>query len=136
MIFTLLLLVPWLLSAGTVTFLIKGIRSEKGKIILGIYDSEDSFLKRGKAISKCLQQGPIANGQVRVTCSLFPGTYAAGMFHDENDNDDIDVNFLGIPKEGYGFSNNAKGIVGLPDYKDAAFTVHTGDLQMEVTLKY
>ena len=49
------------------------------------------------------------------------GEYAVAVFHDKNSNEKMDVNFLGIPKEAYGCSNNAKGFMGPPKYEDAKF---------------
>ena len=49
------------------------------------------------------------------------GTYAVSYIHDENGNGKMDTNFMGIPKEGYGCSNNAKGFMGPPKWEDAKF---------------
>jgi uncharacterized protein (DUF2141 family) len=51
------------------------------------------------------------------------GTYAIGVFHDVNGNNSLDTNFLGIPKEQYGFGNDATGSFGPPSFNDAAITV-------------
>ena len=51
------------------------------------------------------------------------GVYAVSAFHDANDNKKMDTNFFGIPKEPIGVSNNAKGFMGPPKYKDAKFEV-------------
>ena len=49
------------------------------------------------------------------------GEYAIAVFHDENTNGKLDTNFLGIPKEQYGFSNHAKGQMKPPKFEDAKF---------------
>ena len=49
------------------------------------------------------------------------GTYAVSIFHDENDNGKMDTNFLGIPSEDYGCSNDASGFLGPPKWEDAKF---------------
>jgi uncharacterized protein (DUF2141 family) len=49
---------------------------------------------------------------------LQPGKYAIRFFHDENSNDKLDTNFMGIPKEGYGFSNDAYGTFGPKPFEE------------------
>jgi uncharacterized protein (DUF2141 family) len=61
------------------------------------------------------------------------GIYAASFFYDENGNGKLDVNFLGIPKEQYGFSNNAKGFFGPAKFAKAKFT-HSGVQEIELKL--
>ena len=61
------------------------------------------------------------------------GTYAVSIFHDENNNDKLDSNFIGIPKEDYGCSNNAKGFMGPPKWKDAKFELNS-DKTITITL--
>ncbi len=66
-----------------------------------------------------------------------PGEYALSAYHDENANDELDRNFLGIPKEGYGFSNNHTHALSAPSWEESRFTVVAGqDLVLEVTLRY
>lgn len=66
--------------------------------------------------------------------SVPPGNYAIAILHDENNNQKMDKNMLGIPKEGYGFSNNASGTFGPPSYKKASFS-HTTINQTAVQIK-
>ena len=57
--------------------------------------------------------------------NLPKGVYAISSFHDINDNKKMDTNFIGIPKEPIGMSNNAKGFMGPPKYKDSKFNLET-----------
>ncbi len=97
-----------------------GFENNDGKVYVGLYKSEETFLKkefRG-VISK------INNKTASVKfANLKPGEYAISVFHDENNNGKMDSNFMGIPKEAYGTSNDAKGFMGPPKYKDAKFMV-------------
>ncbi len=63
------------------------------------------------------------------------GTYAVKYFHDENSNDVLDNNWMGIPKEGFGFSNNAYGMFGPKDFKFWLFDV-SSDIKIKLTPKY
>ncbi len=64
----------------------------------------------------------IENKRSKITIkNLKPGKYIFKYFHDENKNKKMDSNWLGIPTEGYGFSNNAKGLFGPPSIKETIF---------------
>ena len=69
-----------------------------------------------------LHNSKIENKKSVVIFKNLPrGEYAVSFVHDENDNKKMDTNFLGIPKEDYGCSNNATGFMGPPKYEDAKF---------------
>lgn len=102
----------------TIIVTVEDISSSNGKIFLALYNSETDFLEKNYKGAKSV----IANNTCTVTFSDVPeGVYAISIFHDENDNGKMDTNFLGIPKEDYGCSNNATGFMGPPKWKDAKF---------------
>lgn len=104
------------------TVQIEGAESNDGQIFVSVYNEAADFLDTSYkgAISK------ITNNGCTVTFEGLPkGTYAVSTFHDENDNGKLDTNFIGIPKEDYGCSNGAKGIMGPPKWKDAKFELQT-----------
>lgn len=97
---------------------ITNLSSNEGKILLGVYNSEATFLK------KTFKGGvlKIENNTATVVVKNLPeGEYAVSYVHDENNNKKMDTNFIGIPSEDYGCSNNATGFMGPPKYKDAKF---------------
>lgn len=65
-----------------------------------------------------------------------PGTYAMAVVHDENMNGKLDTNWLGIPTEGYGFSNNAKAVLSAPPFSDASFPYDGQSIDLTMTLHY
>jgi uncharacterized protein (DUF2141 family) len=65
-----------------------------------------------------------------------PGTYALAVIHDENMNGKLDTNWLGIPAEGYGFSNDAKAMLGPPSFSAASFTYDGQDMELTISLHY
>ena len=67
---------------------------------------------------------------------LAPGSYALVVLHDENMNGRIDTNWLGIPKEGYGFSNNARSPFGSPSFAEASFVYDGKSLDLVIALRY
>ncbi|MFJ1258682.1 DUF2141 domain-containing protein, partial [Cupriavidus sp. CuC1] len=64
------------------------------------------------------------------------GTYSIAAAHDENMNGKLDTNALGIPMEGYGFSNDAKGWLSAPTFSAASFSYDGQNLDMTITLHY
>jgi len=65
-----------------------------------------------------------------------PGTYALAVIHDENMNGKLDTNWLGIPTEGYGFSNDAKAMLGPPSFSAAGFSYDGQDMKLTISLHY
>ena len=124
--------------AGTVTVEVRNIET-KGEMHLAIYDDADVFEndngEKGGA-AKGIVEGVIeevGTGSATYTFELPNGTYAIGIFVDTNYNNEMDRNFFGVPKEQYGFSNDAKGSFGPPSFKDASFTV-SGDMRLKINL--
>jgi uncharacterized protein (DUF2141 family) len=92
-----------------------------------VYESEDSVF-----IGKVL---PIIDNTVVIKIdSLQYGYYAIKVFHDENGNEEIDTNFLGIPTEDYGYSNNASAWFGPPSWDNAKFLFDRKDLTLEISV--
>jgi uncharacterized protein (DUF2141 family) len=68
--------------------------------------------------------------------SIPPGTYALGVIHDENLNGKLDTNWLGIPTEGYGFSKDAKALLGPPSFSAASFPYDGKNLDLTISVHY
>lgn len=105
---------------GQLKIRINGFQNENGTCRFALdnsgelYESNDSVF-----IGKILK---IQNYSVVISIdSLAFGEYAIKVFHDENNNGKLDKNFLGIPSEAYGYSNNASGWFGPPSWEDAKF---------------
>ncbi|WP_299061833.1 DUF2141 domain-containing protein [uncultured Polaribacter sp.] len=106
----------------TLTVKITNLNSNKGQILIALYKGDHNFLKKRfiGGMSK------IKDNKVTYTFKNIPkGEYAVSFFHDKNNNGKLDTNFLGIPKEDYGCSNNAIGFMGAPKYKDAKFELNS-----------
>jgi len=65
-----------------------------------------------------------------------PGTYALAVIHDENMNGKLDTNWLGVPTEGYGFSNDARAFLGAPSFSAASFQYDGQNLELTMSLRY
>jgi uncharacterized protein (DUF2141 family) len=100
----------------TLTVEVEQLRNNKGKLLLELSNEKKEVLK---GFSETIAN----NKSVIVINELKPGKYAFKYFHDENNDDKLNTNFMGIPKEGYGFSNNAKGSFGPPSFDKMVFEI-------------
>lgn len=92
------------------------LRNDKGKVMLEFFNAEHEVVTR--------EMGDILQGKSTIIFySLKNGRYALRYFHDENSNGKLDMNWLGIPTEGYGFSNNAYGTFGPESFEKWLFEV-------------
>ena len=113
-------------QADTLTVTVNNIK-KAGEIHVAVYDNAEAFeADRGEkgGAAPGITEGTIAMvepGSVTYVYELPAGTYAIGIFHDVNLNNKLDNNFFGIPKEQYGFSNNARALFGPPEFGAAAF---------------
>lgn len=115
----------------SLTVLIQGVPSSQGEIRVGVYDSPAKFRSKTGVAYQQIQAAKMGNMTVKLR--LLPGSYAVAVFHDANSNGKLDTNFLGIPTEAYGFSNNARGSFGPPDFKDCLITI-TGPTTISIRL--
>lgn len=108
----------------TLTVHLKAFKSDKGMVEVALFDQASAFpTKPERAVAK--QRAPITGGTATVEFrDLKPGTYAVAAYHDVNNNGKMDANFIGIPKEPTGASNDAKGRMGPPSFRDAQFTLN------------
>ena len=67
---------------------------------------------------------------------LAPGIYAVGAYHDENNNNRLDTDFIGYPTEGYALSNGIRAVISRPRFIDAAFAVGDEDAHVTLRIKY
>ena len=122
-------------QAGTVNVEISAVNDPKGLMSIGLYSGKKGFPDKGKEYKG---KDVEVTGQTLVyTFKDVPfGTYAIAIIHDTNSNGKLDKNFLGIPREGYAFSNNVFGILGLPpNFKDASFKL-TGNETIKIKMEY
>lgn len=116
---------------------IAGVRSGKGNVNVTVYDEKESnFLSSGQKLARV--RLPAMSGDTKA-CIALPKhpAYAIVVYHDENDNRAFDRTLVGLPEEGYGFSNDAPAIGGLPAFNDVRFDAPaSGAATMKITLHY
>lgn len=121
---------------GDLRLIITGFRHNNGQARIGLVNTEKDFKARRDETKNVRGASvKIENNTVDYIFRDLPfGEYAIKLYHDENNNDKLDVNILGIPKEPYGFSNNARGRFGMPDYAKVRFFLDTKEKTIRITL--
>src|ERR1044071_5176272 len=109
-------------SAARIVVTITGLKSNEGGVYVGLYATPSKFLNGTQVDAMKKVRASTAPITV-VFDNLVPGTYAVGTYHDENNNDRLDTNFLGLPTEGYALSNGVRAVTSKPTFQQAAFTV-------------
>jgi uncharacterized protein (DUF2141 family) len=115
------------------TINVKGFPSNKGDAYIAIYRVSDDFPVFGKQYKG--KTSSISGTASKVVFSNIPsGSYAVAVYHDKNNNKILDKNYLGIPIESYGFSNNARRTFSAPSFSEAAVVVNTNKT-INITVK-
>jgi len=113
------------------------IRNSTGTVDCALFDSPEGFPV--EALLSAMNVMVIKIRKTEARCDfedIPPGTYALAVFHDENMNGKLDTNWLGIPKEGYAFSNDVKALLAAPSFSDASFQYDGGTLDLTIRLHY
>jgi uncharacterized protein (DUF2141 family) len=112
---------------------ITGIKNNTGFIQISVFKSDTDFDK--DIFIKVIAVPASSEVQVSIP-NLDVGRYAIAVYHDENKNQKLDKNFVGIPKEGYGFSNNAVGKLGPPKFSETSFSLDTNLKKLSIRMNY
>lgn len=116
---------------------ILNIKNSTGSVACALFESPVGFPTDYLRQATNIMSLKIRNTAARCDfVGIPPGTYALAVIHDENMNGKLDMNGLGIPTEGYGFSNDAKGILGAPSFSAASFSYDGGNLDLKISLQY
>jgi uncharacterized protein (DUF2141 family) len=117
-----------------IKIIITNLHTNNGHVLISLFKNDDGFpdnpdkaIRKGRLVIKDKIAWVVFTG-------LPAGTYAAAILHDENDDQKMNKNFLGLPKEGYGFSNNAMGTFGPPSFNKASFT-YSNNISTEISIK-
>lgn len=113
------------IDAADLTIRVTDIRKPDGAIYLSVFDSPESYADDAALHAS---RSRVDGESMQITLhDLPPGQYAVRLFHDTNHNGELDRNMLGIPREGYGFSNDA-GARGPASFDDAAIGVEDDEV--------
>lgn len=122
-------------ASSDVRITIHSLRNDEGTVLLSMFKSADGYPgKNEKAVKQA--KATVKNGTCEIVLKDVPaGTYAISVLHDENNNGKMDTKAFGIPKEGYGASNDAKATFGPPSFADAKFE-HKQETQIRIKMRY
>jgi uncharacterized protein (DUF2141 family) len=116
---------------------ILNIRNSTGTVACALFESAEGFPYEYLRSATNVMVIKIRKAQARCDFEdVPPGTYAMAVVHDENMNGKLDTNWLGLPTEGYGFSNDAKAVLSAPSFADASFTYDGRSIDLTMTLHY
>jgi len=123
-------------GTANLTVAVGGFRNSEGVALVSIFRSPRGFPdETSEAVAN--RRALIANRRATVVFENLPcGIYAVTVHHDENDNGRMDRNWLGIPREGHGASNDPQGSFGPPDFSECSFLLTSKDLAIKIFLRY
>ena len=122
-------------AAADLEVRIEGLRSADGDVRVALHRQVSGVEAIDEAVVVGAIMRPAASGTVRVIfADVAPGAYAVAAFHDADGDGELAQNFLGMPTEGYGFSNGATGFMGPPSFADAAVTVGESEAVVSITV--
>lgn len=134
-IIVIIVLFASILFASDLTVEVTNLRNKNGKISIGLYNNNDNTFA---SISKSYKGVNLAidNSKIIYTFKNIPnGIYAISVIHDENENKKLDKNFFGIPKEGYGFSNNIHPKFRGANFEESKFELKN-DKNITIKIRY
>ena len=137
----LLVIVPVITSAKTscpgIHVQILNIKNSIGTVDCALFNSSTGFPT--EFLRSASRVMVLKIHQTRARCDfedIQPGTYAIAVIHDENMNGKLDTNVFGIPREGYGFSKDAKALFGAPTFSAASFPYDGQTVDLTISLHY
>jgi len=105
---------------------------EKGQLLVSLFSSENDWMKA--PMHEAVVPVGVDGRAEFVIEGLEPGAYGLSLIYDEDNNYELDLNLLGIPTEGFGFSNNARATFGPPDWGEVKFRVESGENELHLRL--
>lgn len=134
-ILTLSIFLSSIAMANDIKVEVTNLLNTNGELSIGLYNKNDDTFGDRKNSLKGIDL-KIDGKRMFYTFKNIPnGTYAIAVLHDENKNKKLDTNFLGIPSEGYGFSNNLRPMLRGVNFEEAKFNVN-GDVHITINMGY
>lgn len=115
---------------------VEGLREVKGQLMVFVFNNADDFpTKKDHAVFS--KKVPVSGASMEIIFEgVSAGTYGVAVYHDENMNDKMDRSWYGMPTEGYGASNDAKGTLGPPKFDDAKLEFNESQKSVKIIIHY
>jgi len=123
-------------KTGIIEVTLTNVKYDKGKMRITLYNTENDFPNKPQFAYRKVEVSIKNRKCVAVFNDIPYGVYAVTAHHDENSNNRIDTNWLGIPKEGFGCSNDATGFLGPPSFEDAKFNMNSDTKKISIKIRY
>jgi uncharacterized protein (DUF2141 family) len=114
---------------------ISALNTDKGNVLVALFNTSNGFPEDASKAYKTAKSKAVKGTKSIILTDIPPGNYAIAIFHDANDDGKMNKNMLGIPKEGYGVSNNVKNLMSAPEFKAAKFT-HQQSTELSIMINY
>lgn len=119
-------------AAAELTVYLSGAAPERGQFLVAVFSSEESWMK-APVSEATVPVSPSGAGEA-IFRRMPAGTYGISVIYDENRDGELNTNFLGIPTERFGFSNNAKASFGPPSWEKSRFDIRGDRLQITIRM--
>jgi len=116
---------------------VTNLRNDKGFVLVSLFREGQGFPDKAAQAFRTDKVAIFNKRAVLIFPDLPAGSYGISILHDENNDQQMNKNAFGLPKEGYGFSNNVIGAFGPPSYRRASFTHNAGALtDVQIRTRY
>ena len=123
------------INTNNVKVVIEGVRSENGKIVLAVFKDQEGYKTRNPIKRIELSKDELGKNEIQLNLDF--GIYGISVLDDENNNNKMDYNFLGMPKEGFGFSNYYHKGLSKPHFDKFKFEIKNSSVELiEIRLRY
>ncbi len=123
-------------NTQTVELTITGIRSSEGKLRIGLFKDQESFKNETAIQNFEFDKTGLKDGSMTVQIKLETGTIGLSLLDDENSDSEMNYNFVGMPKEGFGFSDYYHKGFTRPTFDDFDFELNEHGKQVEIRVRY
>lgn len=120
-------------NSGKLSVTIENIKEAEGQLIIALFDSKETYLEEDFRSQTVEVKG---KSQEVVFDELPPGYYSVSIIYDKNKNGELDKNFFGLPREGFGFSRKSLGTFGPPSYDETKIRTNNDNVEISIQLKY
>ena len=115
---------------------VEALKSDAGGLVCWLYSDAAAYPKKPEKAAQKVTGAIVGKKGQCVFKAVAPGDYAVAVLHDENGNGKVDTHFIGIPSEGLGASQNAKGFMGPPSFQDTRFVHGAAPTVLQVRVVY
>lgn len=127
------LLLPFASQAGELKLVFYGEGLAGRTLMVALFNSPENFLSDKTVLA--VKAEAVGDAITFIIPDMKPGKYAISAFSDKNNNGKLDTNLIGKPKELYGFSNDARSLVGTPNFAEASFDVGDGTITQSILMQ-